>query len=370
MQEYNIKSTFLFDITDENIETKNLIKKEKNDCVLFKYDRNQDLENISEIDECRGVIIKDNKFICLPPSKSLDNNDFFNRYNLNQCQQEEFIDGTMVNIYWNNNEINYSTRSQIDANDKNYGILNRSFKDMFIEVYNDYGFSLEENLPKDVCLSCVLCHKDNTIVKKHTENKIYLVEAKRIIEDNRYSIIQIHDPENLKGITFDKPRIFSFENMKEIKLFLKKQNYQYKGFIIKNGNEKTKLENKKYLEIKNLRRLDIKHTKILYYTLKKNNQLRKFTKIFPNYNSIFSDYKKEYENLIDFLYKSYRSRWVVHNENKVNSISDLKYECRPIIHELHKKYLENREIITKEVINNYVINLEIHSLFHTLKVLE
>ena len=158
--------------------------------------------------------------------------------------------------------------------------------------------------------------------------------------------------------------------MKEIKLFLKKQNYQYKGFIIKNGNEKTKIENKKYLEIKNLRRLDIKNTKILYYTLKKNSQLRKFTKIFPNYNSIFSDYKKEYENLIDFLYKSYRSRWVVHNENKVNSISDLKYECRPIIHELHKKYLENREIITKEVINNYVINLEIHSLFHTMKVLE
>ena len=134
--------------------------------------------------------------------------------------------------------------------------------------------------------------------------------------------------------------------------------------------ESIKIENKKYIEIKNLRRLDIKHTKILYYTLKKNNQIKKFTSLFPNYNNIFKDYKNEYESLIDFLYKSYRNRWVVHDENRVNSISDLKYECRPIIHELHKKYLENRKIITKEVINNYVINLEIHSLFHTLKVLE
>lgn len=369
MQEYNIKSKFLLDITDENIETKNLIKKEKNDCILFKYDRNQNLENINEIYECRGIIIKDSKFICLPPSKSLNNNDFFSTNNFNDCLQEEFIDGTMVNIYRNNDKVYFSTRSQIDANDKNYGILNKTFREMFMEVYNEYGFSLEEKLPKDICLSCVLCHKDNTIVKKHNENKIYLVEAKKILENNKYSNIPIHDSEILKDILFDRPQIFSFQNMKEIKIYLKNQNYEYKGLMLKNGNVKTKIENKKYLEIKNLRRLDIKNTKILYYTLKKNNQIKKFTKLFPNYISIFSDYKKEYENLINFLYKSYRQRWVIHDKDKVNSISDLKYECRPIIHGLHKKYLENREIITKEVINNYVMDLEIHSLFHTLKVL-
>ena len=37
MQEYNIKSTFLLDIEDQNIDTKNLVKKQKEDCALFEF---------------------------------------------------------------------------------------------------------------------------------------------------------------------------------------------------------------------------------------------------------------------------------------------------------------------------------------------
>ena len=72
MQEYNIKSTFLLDIEDQNIDIKNLVKKQKEDCTLFKYDRNIDIDNIEEISECRGIIINNNSFICLPPSKNID----------------------------------------------------------------------------------------------------------------------------------------------------------------------------------------------------------------------------------------------------------------------------------------------------------
>merc|ERR1711991_918863 len=115
---------------------------------------------------------------------------------------------------------------------------------------------------------------DNPIVKHHTENKIHLVEAKRLLPNNKYSNIQIQNPDNLPGILFDKPKILSFKDMKDIKLFLKNQNYQYKGLIIRNGDDKTKIQNK---------------------------QLKKFLKLFPNYNEQFKEYKKEYENLIEFL---------------------------------------------------------------------
>ena len=216
MQSYDIKSTFLLDINDENINQKNLEKKEKNDCQLFKYERNINIENIEEINECRGIVTKNKEFLCLPPSKNLETQDFFNKYNLQNCQQEEFIDGTMVNIYWNDGKINYSTRSQIDADDKNYGILNRSFKEMFVEVYNNYDFSLEKNLPKNFCLSCVLCHQDNPIVKKHLENKIYLVEAKEIL-NTKYNLIDIHKSDLLIKFTkfFSKLKI-SFSTLFEL----------------------------------------------------------------------------------------------------------------------------------------------------------
>ena len=133
MREYNMKSLFLLDIEDEIIKKKNLVKKEKNSCKLFKYERNVIIDNIEEILECRGIILKDNTFICLPPCKNLENKVFFDEYNLNECKQEEFIDGTMINIYWNNDTINYSTRSQIDADDKNYGILIRPFWNLWVK---------------------------------------------------------------------------------------------------------------------------------------------------------------------------------------------------------------------------------------------
>ena len=370
MEEYTLESEFLFNINDEDLAKRNLIKKNKDDCLLFKYERNQDLENIDDIRECRGIIIQNEKFLCLPPIKNLDQNTFLQKYKFNESQIEEFIDGTMVNIYWNNNQINFSTRSQVDANDKNYGILNRSFKDMFNEVYGEYNFKLEENLGKDICLSCVLCHIDNPIVKIHKENKIYLVEAKKILNNNKYNVIDIHNSEELKNILFERPKIYDFKSIEKINEYLDKQNFEFKGFILKNKNHKTKIENIKYLNIKNLRRLDIKNTKILYYTLKQNNQMKKFLNLFPNYSSKFDEYKKEYENLIEFLYINYRKRWVVKKEDRISSISELKYECRPIIHELHKQYLNDKKIITKDIINNYIINLPIHSLFHTLKALE
>ena len=38
--------------------------------------------------------------------------------------------------------------------------------------------------------------------------------------------------------------------------------------------------------------------------------------------------------------------------------------------EVYENYLNDKKIITKDIINNYIINLPIHSLFHTLKALE
>lgn len=362
-----IKSNYLLNVTDEEIREKNLIKKMKDDYILFKYNRNIELTNIEEIMECRGLIVKDNKFICLPPKKNMDQNIFFSKYNLNDCKIEVFIDGTMVNIYWDNGKINYSTRSQINADEKNFGILKKTFQEMFLEVYKSYNFELDRCLPDDICLSCVLCHVENPIVKRHSNNKIYLVEAKKISGD-KYLNLDIHNCEEIREILFERPELFDFQNLKEIENFLDTQNYDYKGFIIKNKDEKTKIENNKYLSIKNLRKLDIKDNRVLYYTLKQNNEIQKYLTLFPEYNDIFIQYKKDFEKLVDIIYLNYRKRWVF-KENKVNSIKELEYETRPIIFELHKKYLNDNIIITKKIVHDLVIELPIYSIIHTLKII-
>lgn len=366
---YLINSKYLFDIDNQTLSKQNLICKKNNNCELFKYDRYSKINNIDLVKECRGIIInrKTRKFLCLPPIKNENEKTFLDNNNLKDCNIEEFIDGTMVNIYWNDNKIHYSTRSQIEADEQNYGILRGSFKELFLEVLTKYNFNLEDNLDKDICLSCVLCHVDNTIVKQHKENQIYLVEAKRIVDD-KYNILDINDSKELKNILFERPNQYSFENIDELYTHLDIQPYEFKGFILKNNNNTTKIMNKTYLEMMDLRRLDIKNTKNLYYTIKQSGQLTKFLKYFPIYSSIFTNYKLEYENLINFLYINYRKRWVIKN-NRVKKISDLKYECRPIIYNLHKKYLSSRNIITKNVINEYIINLPIHSILNTLKVL-
>lgn len=96
-----------------------------------------------------------------------------------EAKVEEFIDGTMINQWWNGEAWQLSTRTQLDAGGSFYG--SRSFATLFAETFASAGLRAEDHLDKSVVYSWVLQHPEERIVvaPAYGVPKIWLVERSR-----------------------------------------------------------------------------------------------------------------------------------------------------------------------------------------------
>lgn len=106
----------------------------------------------------------------------------------NAFKVEEFIDGVMLNQWWNGGAWQVSTRTQLDAGGSFYG--KRPFATLFAETFAAAGLR-EEQLDKDVVYSWVLQHPEERIVTAPAYGvaKLWLVERTRFdAAGNRFFI--------------------------------------------------------------------------------------------------------------------------------------------------------------------------------------
>ena len=116
--------------------------------ISYPYDKQPEYNNKDDLWKyyCRGVVISsDHKIICLPPIKSFElknNNDIIPLNN--EIIYEHLIDGTMINLFYTDNEWIISTRSEIGGYNK--WTNKKSFKKMFDECSQlDYEI-LDKNM--------------------------------------------------------------------------------------------------------------------------------------------------------------------------------------------------------------------------------
>ena len=126
----------------------------------------------------RSIIIHNGKVVCFSPPKSLDFNNFTETNTSGDCFAEDFIDGTMINLFFNeiNNEWEVATRSTVAANTQffvNSETDKRSFREMFFEAcrLSNLDVNLLDN---NFCYSFVLQHPNNRIVTPIDFPKIFL----------------------------------------------------------------------------------------------------------------------------------------------------------------------------------------------------
>ena len=136
---------------------------------LVKYRPNTEINDFTKYFKSIIIDQKTNKIISLSPMKSLksDHQILFN----NDMEISQLHDGTMINVFYHNNEWILATRSLIGA--KNYWNKDakKSFKNMFNECFNQY-----DELDTKHSYSFVLQHKDNCNITPVKENKVILVE--------------------------------------------------------------------------------------------------------------------------------------------------------------------------------------------------
>lgn len=299
----------------------------------YKKDIQSDFSNY-----CRGLVVNpEGKIICVPPQKSIEviNIDDLEIEN-NNFYFEELIDGTMINVFWYDNDWLISTRSEIGGynkwNDK------KSFKDLFNECLN---FDLN-NLSKECSYSFVMRHIDNRNIAKIEKNELILVE----MYDQLLNRVDYDDYPN-----FCK-KVNRLNKVEEIKYNLDNSHY-LKGYTLKVDDKRYKIVNHNFEKIKEIKG-NRNNLFLTYYDLRKNGKLKEYFTYFPENTTLFEEYRDKIHRFSNEVYSTYKDTFIYKKIEKKN----IPYYLKPYLNDIHKIYLQNKEPITWNMIKDYIYNLD------------
>lgn len=337
---------------DETKLKNDFILKKKNDNYLIKYKKkNLCKGNIKILGLFRSVILNNDKIVCISPPKSL----LYNEKEV--CDIYEFIEGVMVNCWYDKNW-NIATKSIIDADCKFHENQKALFCDLFTETCKHCELTYDM-LDKELCYSFVFQHPENRIINFIEEPTLYLISAYKNLNNNTFEKITY---DKLQNLTLNsKLRVPSKIN-RQLNVLNKELNtlntpITNMGVVLTNGIYHSKIRNKAYEIIKKLK---MNHTKTIYtyLNLKRNNMERLYLKFFPENLQEFNQHLYDYTNLIDILYNLYYDIKV----RKHKSIENMDRLINININNIHTHYVQNlrekNKYITKEYIDNYLINLK------------
>ena len=310
-------------------------------CILVKNYYDKPLSYTNEEDYwkmyCRGAIIdtEKNKVICLPPVKGVEL-DLSEEFTLAGGEIQCLIDGTMINLFFRNNEWILATRSEIGGYNK--WTNKKSFSTMFQEC-SDIDYS---ELNKDCSYSFVMRHTENRNVSPIDKNELYLVDVYSYGFGSIRRLPLDEYPQNIHKI--ENYPLTELENMKN--------DYSIKGYTIKDGNKRYNLVSPEFKKVKALK-INMNNHLLNYIELRKNGNLTEYLKYFPEHNQLFNQYREKIHNLSNQLYSEYKHVFIF----KKNQKKDIPYHLKPLVYDIHDIYRQTKKPITWQNIKNYIHEL-------------
>ena len=332
-----------FEKSKEILNEKKLIVKEYKNLGLYlvKYNKDENITMDADIAKCRGLIMDyNNKVVCIPPMKSINN------VPLDGIVYEEFIDGTMINVFYYNGW-HISTRSCIGANCRWYS--NKRFNNMF-EESKDFDI---EKLDPLYCYNFVLKHSENRIVTKYSNNDIILVGAYNL-ETCKY-VDTVNIQEHLQrrfDLQIKIPERYMFNSIEDANLYVNSLNYDQQGLVLKVNEFRSKMVNPHYNYVKHLRgnNRNIKYT---FFELRRAGLLNEYINYYPEYKEQFNVFNKELYAMTRNLFNYYQNFRVKKNI----TYDEIDYQYRPLVYKLHGDYLTTKNIVNFSKVKNYVNSL-------------
>ena len=378
---------------DNNLLSLKLNKQKINDYKIVSYNKSTlTNENIPIYGLCRSIVVNlKNKVVSFSPPKSIRYDVFTHNFPVknDNIHAEEFIEGTMINVFWDpDKEISgaweISTKNIVGADTTFFKCDNsKTFKEMFIEAALLNNLHLDI-LNKQLCYTFVLQHPNNKIVIPINQPQLYLVAVNQIIniiDENNYNTITnafvyTHDIENVKthgewswtGIKF--PKIYNdWNNYSDLIHTYGSDNTHYtiQGIVIYNklANQRCKIRNPNYEIIRKLRGNQPK-LQYQYLILRKEGKLTNYLYYYPEHNNYFKIINDNINLFIRELYYNYKNRYI----KKENVKMETPFKYKTHIFNLHNIYLNdlkiNKKYVTLETVIKYINDLHPSQLMFSL----
>jgi hypothetical protein len=331
---------------------------------LIKYNRDSQLCQLHGV--FRSVIYSNNELVCYSPQKSISF-DEFNSISFDSITIEENIEGTMINLFFDNHiqKWVYASKSNIGANCKFY-----SDSITFHEMYEDCLLNSKLNydeLNKQYCYSFVIQHPKNRIVIPFDINMLYLVNVYRCYRENNLNLVENIPISNVKEMfqhsSVKFPNTYQFESYDSITM---PESWFFKGYMLKHNFHRCKLLNPNYEHIKDLRGNQPNY-KYYYLMLRKNEViLKEFLHYYSEYIDLSDEYEKEIKKYTSTLFKHYISCFI----HKSMKLKDYPPKYKTHMYQLHQIYMNTlapeKKYITYLVTEKYINDLHPSQLMFSL----
>ena len=351
---------------------------------VIRYDKNllaYDL--VKTYGLARSIVVNsDNRVVSFSPPKSIPSDDFIRNYfdNKEDIIAEEFVEGTMINVFWDpkiglSGAWEISTRNTIGATSAFYKSSNsKTFRTMFLEAAKAADLVLDFLNPL-YSYSFVLQHPENRIVVPFKETKLYLV-AIYYIDNSDSSNIAVHminmdDVKKIdwRGANIHFPQKYSFEKYSELieKYASMNTSYDTLGVILNNikTGERAKIRNPVYEQVRNLRGNQPK-LQYQYLCLRKEGKVKDFLQFYPENRKEFSSFRDQIHLFTETLYSNYVSCYI----KKSKPLIEFSEQYRTHMFNIHKKYMdelrEKKLFVTNTVVIKYVNELHPSLLMYCL----
>jgi len=340
----------------KNNKTYNIIKYDKN---YITYDILYLIKNI------RSVIISSlNKINVFSPPKATNIIVFMNTYVEEDCIAEEYIEGTMINLFYDHdiNKWEIATKTSVGGNItyfKDQPIFSKLFYDICDELHIDF-----EVLSKDYCYSLVMQHPKNKFVLQIYEKRLYLIACYKI-DNYKISVIPREHVTLPNNIFLPK----RYDMLSYTDLYNKygsmNTDANLLGVMIYNKNgDRTKIHNPNYQNIKYLRGNNTK-LQFQYLSLRKAGLVKSNLQYFPENSKQFLLFKNQVHIFTDTLYENYIRCYI----KKEKPLIEFPKQFRLHMYTLHQYYLsikKTKGYINKNIVIQYINNLESAKLMYSL----
>lgn len=314
----------------------------KGQYVIFSYNQiNSDFSN-PICSEARGLILdtKDNYKPVRMAFKKFFNIDekYASSIDWNTASASEKIDGSIISVWYHNNEWHVSTNNTIDARNAKVNSGASNFYELFIVAANNSGLDFNR-LNKQYCYTFELVSPLNTIVILYKETKLYHILTRDMVTLDEIS----------EDIGVEKPKIYSFGNIDSIRTIVENFDNSHEGVVVVDDNfNRVKIKTKTYF-IKHY--LRSKMSLVNSLELVRINDYEEFLSYFPEYkevflaisliyNQILKDAKK-LDGLMMYLRDSYKCMY----KNSSNSNYIVKKNIAQVVNSLSNNNIASKALI-------------------------
>ena len=349
-----------FEKSQQILKGKNLVVKPYHSLGLYliKYDKNKcDMTDL-DIRKCRSLVLEigTNNLVSVSPFKSDSLDCFTDVYNNNpgDIVYEEFVDGTMINLFKYKDVYYISTRSCLGAHCRWFS--SKTFNMMFNDCLDNYDLSKLNETDNEYNYSFVLQHPDNTIVKQYQKPTLSLVMVTKILDNKVEYFNNIVGKEALEkfGINVNTPNVYKFEGLPEVHGYVDIMPESEQGIVLKYDNLRSKIRNAHYNYVRNLRgNSNNKH--YLFFELRRQRLVEEYLGYFPDDRELFDSYRLELYKITNELYNFYLDCFVRKNPDGTNKMihKEIDFEFKPLVSDLHNMYLTEKIITTKQRVVRY-----------------